>query len=282
MSHPSTPPTPTVDLDAQRRSRREKDPRHWTRSPQVVVWQADGQPFRGRGYGAAVAARLRRRGWSVEVVDQRSQVVTDEILAAPVHVLSGGETSAFANDPATVRSRRRVTALARRAWADEVTLVGICLGAQLLARAAAPELPRSRPAKGMEAGWQRVHGPCGHLSVAELHYEQIDPALATIDGITVTHANEASPIQAFRWGPAAIGMQFHPEWSRRQAAQVLHRHRHVLEAHHHDPAGAYRSLDETSGPLGPDAFQQLVIDPIARRLWGREGPGVAPAHAIAV
>lgn len=286
MSHPPAPLTPTADLDEHRRDRLGSPPTARggprRRSPDVVVWQADGQPLPGRGYGEPVARRLRQRGWSVAIVDHRTPWVAEELWAAPVHVLSGGETSAFAADPTTLQTLRRVTDLAQRAWADEVTVIGICLGAQMLARAAAPELPRSRPAKGMEAGWQRVHGPSGDLGVAELHYEQIDPALATIDGITVTHANRASPVQAFRWGPAASGMQFHPEWSRRQAAEVLRRHRHVLDAHHRDPARAFRSLDDGPDIVGADAFDQLVVEPIARRLHGWGTSVAAPGRLIAV
>ncbi len=99
----------------------------------VVVWQADGRPLPGRGYGDPIAARLRRLGTRVTTVDYRRRALTDAERAAPVHVLSGGATSAFAEDPATNRALDELHGLAQRAWADQVTLVGICLGAQLLA-----------------------------------------------------------------------------------------------------------------------------------------------------
>ena len=53
----------------------------------------------------------------------------------------------------------------------------------------------------MEAGWQRVAGPQGAVHVAELHYEEIDPWFASLGGVTITHNNEHSPVQAFRWDP---------------------------------------------------------------------------------
>ena len=234
-------------------------------SPDVVVWQADGQPLPGVGYAERITARLRPTGWSVEVVDHRTEALTDAQRAAPVHILSGGETSAFAGDDATERALGELTGLAQRAWSDDLTLIGICLGAQLLARVIAPELPRSTPAGGMEAGWRPIEGPEGTSWAAELHYEQIDPSLASIDGITVTHGNDHTPVQAFRWGSVAIGMQFHPEWTTADLRTVLDRHQAVLEAHHHDPAAAHRSLDGAADHDG-DLFDRLVLAPIADRL----------------
>ncbi|OWY58833.1 hypothetical protein B7486_77845, partial [cyanobacterium TDX16] len=167
----------------------------------------------------------------------------DRLLAAPAHVLSGGETSAFSQDRATRRARAQLAELAQRAWSGDATVIGICLGAQLLARAIAPELPCSTPERGMEAGWQHVEeeGRRATEAVAELHYEQIHPALESVDGVEVTHRNDHSPIQAFRWG-AAFGMQFHPEWSPTDLRAVLRRHRRLLAERHHDPRQATASV----------------------------------------
>lgn len=117
----------------------------------------------------------------------------------------------------------------------------------------------------MEAGWQPVEGPTGTVHAAELHYEQINPALAAIDGITVTHGNDHSPIQAFRWGSVAIGMQFHPEWSHQDTGAVLERHREVLSAHHRGVASVHRSV-AGAARRGADLFRELVVDPISERL----------------
>lgn len=238
------------------------------RPSHVVVWQGDGEPLPGIGYGNRIARRLRRAGCPVAVVDYRDQGLTDTQRAAPVHVLSGGETSAFAADDATTRALDELTALAQRAWADEVTIVGVCLGAQLLARVVAPELARSTPAAGMEAGWSPVTGPDGIVHVAEFHYEQIDPALASIDGVTITHHNARCAIQAFRWGPNVVGTQFHPEWSPADLRAVLAHGSAVLAEHHPAPHVALASLDDGAADTvpRPDLFDQLVLGPIVARL----------------
>ncbi len=132
-------------------------------APDVVVWQADGRPLPATGYGDPIAQRLRGLGARVETVDYRTRALTAAERAAPVHVLSGGSTSAFADDPTTRRALDELRDVAQRAWSDEATLVGICLGAQLLARVIAPMLERRTPVRGMEAGWQTVAGPQGEV-----------------------------------------------------------------------------------------------------------------------
>lgn len=236
------------------------------RVPDVVIWQADGEPLPGEGYGGRLGAAFQRLGCTVAVVEYRRRRLSDRLLSAPVHVLSGGETSAFSQDRATIRARAQLAELAQRAWADEATVIGICLGAQLLARAIAPEVPRSTPERGMEAGWQQVEeADRRREQVAELHYEQIHPAFETVDGVTVTHRNDHSPVQAFRWG-GAIGMQFHPEWSPTDLRVVLRRHRRLLAERHHDPRGAAQTLRGVRQRRPSDLFEQLVLEPARQRL----------------
>lgn len=234
--------------------------------PEVVVWESDGRPLPDGGYGARLARRLRRVGHRVVVVDHRRRALTPSELAAPVHVLSGGETSAFAGDPATERSLAALRDLARRAWADEVTIVGVCLGSQLLARVLAPGLPPSHPDAGMEAGWAEVTGPAGTFGVAELHYEQIHPELASVDGVEVLLGNDHSPVQAFRWGRSVVATQFHPEWSPADLRVVLSRHRGLLAARHAAPGAARRSVAGSARRWRAEAFDALVAAPVAARL----------------
>jgi GMP synthase-like glutamine amidotransferase len=235
----------------------------------VVVWEADGNPLPGAGYGRNIAMRLGRLGWRVAVVDYRTRPLSGREWAAPVHVLSGGETSAHAADRATLQALDEIGELAQRAWADEVTIIGICLGAQLVARVLAPDLPPSTPLAGMEAGWRSVTGPQGPVGVAELHYEQLHPDLTARDGITVTHHNAHSEIQGFRWGSSVIGLQFHPEWSPADLRSVLDRHPAILTEHHRDPAAALASAGHAPRHWRPAVFDQLVAEPVARRLSTR-------------
>jgi GMP synthase (glutamine-hydrolysing) len=107
----------------------------------------------------------------------------------------------------------------REAVDRRMSILGICLGAQLLAKALGGQVARN-PTR--EIGWHDVD-----LTGAGLH----DPVLSTFaprqevfqwheDGITLPPdveclaSSPASPVQAFRHGEHAYGFQFHLEANR--------------------------------------------------------------------
>ena len=235
-------------------------------TPDVVVWEADGKPLPWLGYGARLAAPLRALGARVRVVPYRRRPLTAAELAAPVHLLSGGETTSFAGDPATVRALADVTGLLQRAWRGEATVIGVCLGAQLVARGIAPGLPQSFPDGGLEAGLCTVYGPGGPVRVAELHYEEIHPSFTEVGGVEVTHTNRHSRVQGFRWGETVSGYQFHPEWTPRDADAVLGRHLTLLEARHADPAMARASVTDGAATWSDRTAWELLVAPAVRAL----------------
>jgi GMP synthase-like glutamine amidotransferase len=234
--------------------------------PDVVVWEADGKPLPWLGYGARLAAPLRALGARVRVVPYRRRPLTPVELAAPVHLLSGGETTSFAGDPATVRALADLTDLLRRAWQGEATVLGVCLGAQLVARGIAPGLPQSFPERGLEAGMCTVYGPGGPLRVAELHYEDIHPSFAEVGGVQVTHTNGHTRVQGFRWGETVAGYQFHPEWTPRDAGAVLDRHLTLLATRHADPASARASVTDGASTWSERTAWELLVAPAVRAL----------------
>ncbi|MDO8106019.1 hypothetical protein Q6348_02280 [Isoptericola sp. b441] len=234
--------------------------------PDVVVWEADGRPLPRLGYGARLAAPLRGLGARVVVVPYRRRALTAAELSAPVHVLSGGETTSFAGDPATRRTLADVTGLLRRAWRGDATVIGVCLGAQLIARAIAPALPPSFPTSGMEVGLCPVDGPGGPIAVGQLHYEQIDPAFAEVDGVRLTHTNDHTRVQGFTWGPSVAGYQFHPEWDPGDVAAVLDRHAALLDLRHAEPSTALASVHLEQGSWSGRTVTELLVAPVARAL----------------
>ncbi|KAA0931833.1 type 1 glutamine amidotransferase [Streptomyces apricus] len=109
-------------------------------------------------------------------------------------------------------------ALARRAVADGVPLLGICLGAQVLALAAGGTVrgAHGEPERGSCTVALRAEAATDPLfrwlprrfPVIQNHRDQIT---RLPPGAVHLAANEACPVQAFRLGRCAWGVQFHPE-----------------------------------------------------------------------
>jgi GMP synthase (glutamine-hydrolysing) len=106
-----------------------------------------------------------------------------------------------------------VRALMRSAIDDGVPTLGICLGAQLLAVAAGGRVERG--AAGPEIGLNEVVVTAGDalltagpMPVVQWHYDAITylPDFAPVLASSATY-----PIQAFRVGEVAWGLQFHVE-----------------------------------------------------------------------
>ncbi|WP_328675167.1 methyltransferase domain-containing protein [Streptomyces sp. NBC_00343] len=127
-------------------------------------------------------------------------------------VVMGGAMAAYED----FRGRSAELALLRAALDAEVPVLGVCLGAQLLAVAAGGV---ARPGNGTQVGWADVRmteAACGdalfaavpeRLRVLHWHGDTMDlPA-----GATLLASCDRYPVQAFRIGGSAWGMQFHLE-----------------------------------------------------------------------
>jgi GMP synthase (glutamine-hydrolysing) len=96
---------------------------------------------------------------------------------------------------------------------DGVPTIGICLGAQLLAVVAGGRVERG--AAGPEIGLGEVTVPTGDallspgvMPVVQWHYDAITELPESVE---VLASSELYPIQAFRVGEVAWGLQFHVE-----------------------------------------------------------------------
>jgi GMP synthase (glutamine-hydrolysing) len=158
---------------------------------------------------------LRRHGHAVRYCD----VGIDDIggvdaLAPDLIVVLGGPISAY--EELTYPFLGQELALLERRLAAARPTLGICLGAQLMARALGA---RVYPAPAKEIGWGELQlseaggaGPLRHLAgvpVLHWHGDTFDlPERAELLAST-----ETCPNQAFSFGRQALAFQFHPEIS---------------------------------------------------------------------
>ncbi|WP_110945710.1 methyltransferase domain-containing protein [Streptomyces avicenniae] len=127
-------------------------------------------------------------------------------------VVMGGPMAAYDDFPA----RDRELALLQAALQADVPVLGVCLGAQLLAVAAGGA---ARPGVGPQIGWGGVRTAEAaradplfqavpeRLRVLHWHGDTVDLS----DGATLLASCDSYPVQAFRIGGSAWGLQFHLE-----------------------------------------------------------------------
>jgi GMP synthase-like glutamine amidotransferase len=165
---------------------------------------------------AVLAELLHAAGVTVEVlrVDEGDPIPVDAAGLAGL-VVMGGPMSASGDDG--FPSRRGELDLLRDTLAREVPVLGICLGAQLLAVAAGGRVFRGEA--GAEVGWGSVKltasaasdrlfaSAPAQLPVLHWHGDTFDLPAAAIR----LAGSERYPNQAFRIGPNAWGLQFHLE-----------------------------------------------------------------------
>lgn len=126
-------------------------------------------------------------------------------------IVLGGPMGAYDDDAAPwLPSVRELLA---SAVDDGVPTIGICLGAQLLAVVAGGKVERG--AAGPEIGLGEVTVPTGDellspgvMPVVQWHHDTITDLPDTVE---VLASSELYPVQAFRVGEVAWGLQFHLE-----------------------------------------------------------------------
>jgi GMP synthase (glutamine-hydrolysing) len=179
----------------------------------IVVHQEHSNPGR-------VGEMLQERGYSF---DRRCPNLFDP-LPEPLSgyaaaIVFGGPQSANDDDRPAIRLELRW--LERVALVSEVPLLGICLGAQMMARVLGARVGR-HPENLVEIGYHPVFPTAageayfdGPTTFYQWHKETFEiPAGA----LHLAH-NDAFDAQMFRYGDHAFGIEFHPEMTRAMIAR---------------------------------------------------------------
>lgn len=160
-------------------------------------------------------------GLALDVVRAHAGADLPRDLAGYVaFVVLGGEQPAYRDTDGNPAAAwfPALEALLRQAVRDRVPTLGICLGAQLLATAhngtvepaaAGPEIGPGLVAKRDVAESDPLFGPLPMLpDVLQWHRDEVTELPL---GAVLLASSTGYPVQAFRLGSAAWGVQFHPE-----------------------------------------------------------------------
>jgi GMP synthase (glutamine-hydrolysing) len=193
---------------------------------------------------------LAERGYAVRYLDAGVDVLDVDTLTQPdLVVVLGGPIGVYDTDsyPFLVAEREAIAARLRQ----YKPTVGICLGAQLMARALGAEVASTgraeigyAPLTLTEEGRSSVLAGLGSIPVLHWHGDQFNIP----NGASRLAETPGFPNQAFAIGPHILGLQFHLEADDQQIERWLIGHAHELWTRGIDP----RTIRRDAAKYGPE------------------------------
>ncbi len=228
---------------------------------------------------------LREAGIEFRVIRPYAGEAVPDSIAEDALVVLGGDMGA--HDESDHPWLADIKELLRTAVASETPTLGICLGGQLLAAATGGRVERG--SDGTEAGTvvsdlrpeaaadPLFGGLPARIRMMTMHRDAITELPP---GAVWLADSDPYPHQGFRVGPAAWGVQFHPEispatyrgWAESSTDDADEQQRGI------DGVAQAEKYDDEIAPVAKslaDAFAAFVIDHAGRGL----GPGPMPAGA---
>ncbi|SNS59432.1 GMP synthase - Glutamine amidotransferase [Geodermatophilus pulveris] len=218
----------------------------------TVVWQGSGSAWPLTSWDDALVRRLTALGRQPSVVPWGDPGAAHAGRSGVLHVFTGGLEPVSSGSPEMAARLDAVRAAVRTAERDGCSVVGVCLGAQMIAAVVAGLVPRP-VAGGGEAGLTVVTGRAPDvpdLTVATAHVAEVPEAFLSRPAVRHLWGNPVTTVQGFAVGARVVGVQFHPEFSAREARWASRSFRRELGA---PPSwAAARAVD-------PDAALRVVL-----------------------
>lgn len=206
-------------------------------------------------------AVLQSRGYQLRHIDATVEDLLDPAIGeADLLIVLGGPIGAY--DEALYPFLSEELNIIRSRLQDGQPLLGICLGAQLIARALGAEV---RPMGVKEIGFAPLELTAeGHHSVLAaldnvpvLHWHGDQFGLPP--GATLLAGTSICPHQAFTKGPRVLGLQFHLEADTRRIEQWLVGHACELGLAGIDPRHLREDAARVGGQLETAAHQVIGL-----------------------
>jgi GMP synthase-like glutamine amidotransferase len=219
----------------------------------------------GLDYADRIEERLSAAGLTSARCDLL-RLPAEQLRPELAYVFTGGETSVH-SDATWMRSAIDMT---RRLVADaqhgEYSVVGVCLGSQIIAEALRPD--SIVPSSAIEVGLTpvtRAHDGQTEQIVPSFHYQSISPEISSVAGVRIEWRNEHSAVQAFSYGERVFGCQFHPDLLSADVHELIDFHEDVITTWRGDVAAAHRSVEDHIDALPDDLFGRTVVDRILNK-----------------
>jgi GMP synthase-like glutamine amidotransferase len=231
-------------------------------SVEAVVWEGSGTAWAGVSWGTPVERRLRLLGWQVTSVPWGDHGIAHRGRPGVLHVFSGGMEPVASGSAAMADRLAAVEQALATARVDECSVVGICLGAQMIAAVSAGFAPRPVTGGG-EAGLTLVRGHGRpDLVVPTAHVAEVPEEFLDVPGVRHLWSNGVTAVQGFALGDRVAGVQFHPELAADEARRAVRSFRRAL------PAPPVQAPNHRVDP--ETAMQLLLHAAAAHRLIGAE------------